>query len=67
MIRILEIAGVAAGVIGLLISIFSGLLRLSGRWDLFDFDLMTLFTVGIGLMVAACFFKLQAMGIQRQR
>lgn len=67
MIRMLEIAGVAAGVIGLLVSIFSGLLRLSGRWTFFDFDLMTLFTVGIGLMVAACFFKLQAMGIHRQR
>ena len=66
MSRMLEMAGAIAGVVGLLVCIVSSVVRLSGEWYVFDFDLLTLFTVGIGLMVAACFFKLQAMGAERR-
>ncbi len=67
MIRMMEIGGNAAGLVGLLVCFVSGALRLSGMWDVYRFDLMTLFTVGIALMVAACLFKLQAMGDDRRR
>ena len=62
MIRMMEIGGNVAGLVGLLLCFVSGALRLSGMWDVHSFDLMTLFTVGIALMVAACLFKLHAMG-----
>ena len=62
MIRMMEIGGNVTGFVGLLVCFVSGALRLSGMWDVYSFDLMTLFTVGIALMVAACLFKLHAMG-----
>ena len=67
MIRMMEIGGNVAGLVGLLVCFVSGALRLSGMWDVHSFDLMTLFTVGIALMVAACLFKLQAMGGNHRR
>ena len=64
--RLLDMVSTVAGVIGLLVCLISGLLRLSGMWSVYNFDVMTLFTVGIGLIVAACFLKLQSAGSQQR-
>lgn len=65
--RMLDMVGTVAGVIGLLVCLISGLLRLSGMWRMYDFDVMTLFTVGIGLLVAACFLKVHSMRSEQRQ
>ncbi len=66
MYRLIEITGIVSGIVGLLVCLVSGVLRLSGIWVFHGFDLMTLFVAGIGLMVAACFLKLQVAGSERR-
>ena len=58
--RIMDIAGLASGLAGIFLCLASGALRLAGYWQILGFDLMTFFTVGMGLLIAACFLKLQA-------
>ncbi len=55
---LLLLLGRAAGLLGLLVCLASGLVRLSGKFYLAGFQLATLLQAGIGLTVAACFLLL---------
>ncbi len=59
--RLLIFIGNTAAILGISITLVSGLLRLSGQLTVFGFEAMTLFTGGIALMVFACLAKLQSL------
>ena len=49
-------------VLGLLLCLLSGVLRLGEQTLVLDFELITIFDVGVGLMVAAGLAKLHLIG-----
>ena len=59
--QILDKVGLVGGLVGIILCVVSGALRLAGNWQFHGFDLMTFFILGMGLLIAACFLKLQAM------
>ena len=58
------IIGSVVGVIGILISLGAGVVRVTGGHWLFGFEAFTLFLGGIGVMMMACLAKLQAIALQ---
>jgi len=60
----LGIIGSVVGVIGILICLFAGLVRVTGGHWLFGFEAFTLFIGGLGVMMMACLAKLQAIALQ---
>ena len=61
MAKLIDIAGNVAALLGILICLVSGISRLLGNWETAGYSTMTLFTLGIGLMVFACLAKLHAI------
>ena len=61
MIKLFELSGNIAAILGVLICIVSGVSRLMGNWETAGYSTMTFFTLGIGLMVYACLVKLDAI------
>ena len=59
--KIIEMVGNAAAVIGILACLLGGATRVAGSYYLGAYSAMTLFNVGVGLMVAACLAKLHLM------
>ncbi|WP_303721316.1 hypothetical protein [Malonomonas rubra] len=59
--RLLRIAGDVLGGLGLLVCLVAGVARLTGHYQVLSYEAMTLFTAGLGLMVAACLVKLQQL------
>ena len=59
--QLMTIAGHAAGLLGALICLVSGLTRATGSFYFANFEATTLFMVGIGLMVFACMVKLELL------
>jgi len=57
----LNVVGNILAVLGLLICFIAGMARVVGNYEFYDFEAMTLFNVGVGLMVAACLAKLQQL------
>ncbi|HMV04597.1 MAG TPA: hypothetical protein PKA30_03510 [Accumulibacter sp.] len=55
---LLLLLGRAAGVLGLLVCVVAGAVRLSGSFYLAGFQVGTLLQTGIGLVVVACFLLL---------
>lgn len=53
--------GTAAGLAGLIVCAVSGLARISGGYYLANYETMSLFTAGTGLMVLACLLKLEVL------
>ena len=53
--------GTAAGLLGLFICAVSGLARVTGGYYLAQYEITSLFTAGIGLMVFACLLKLEVL------
>ncbi|MFZ5485052.1 MAG: hypothetical protein ACOZB0_12565 [Pseudomonadota bacterium] len=53
-------AGRASAVLGVVVCLASGLARVTGSYALAGFETMTLFSVGVGLMVFAILAKLYA-------
>ncbi|MCC6202456.1 MAG: hypothetical protein IT494_05580 [Gammaproteobacteria bacterium] len=51
-----------AGLLGILVCVLAGIARLFGSYALGGFETLTLFQIGIGMMVAACFIKLWVLG-----
>lgn len=47
-----------AAIIGLLVCIWAGIVRISGNHYLLGFELMSLFLAGSGLLLLACLAKL---------
>ncbi len=62
MTKLIELVGNITALVGLLICLVSGASRLLGNWQTGGYSNLTLFTVGIGLMVVACLAKLHVLG-----
>ena len=61
MTSLICVLGNLAGVVGVLICLSAGLVRVSGTRTLAEFDVMTFFFVGMALMVMACLAKVHVM------
>ena len=64
MSKTLETLGSVVGIIGVLMCLGAGVVRVTGGHWLFGFEAFTLFTVGLGVMMMACLAKLQAIALQ---
>ena len=64
MVKTLEILGSAVGIIGILICLGAGAVRVTGGHWFFGFEAFTLFIGGLGVMMMACLAKLQAIALQ---
>ena len=54
----LSLTGNLAGLFGVLMCVVSGMARVLGNPRLGGYESLTLFEIGVGLMVAACLAKL---------
>jgi hypothetical protein len=63
--RIIEVVGNVVGVLGVLVCLGSGLVRVSGGFYLGGLQLMPLFTAGTALMVMGCLAKLHVLSRRR--
>ena len=61
MTKSIDIIGNIAAVLGIIICLVSGISRLMGNLHTLGLSSVTLFTLGIGLMVFACLVKLHAL------
>ena len=59
--QLLIYTGHAAGILGVLVCLFSGLARITGSYYVAEFEATTLFMAGLGLMVFACMVKLELL------
>jgi len=59
--NLLTVAGNVAGVAGVLICLIAGAFRVTGSYHVFGYEAMTLFNVGVAIMVAACLAKLHTI------
>jgi hypothetical protein len=59
--RLILLAGNLVAVIGLVMSLGAGVVRLSGHFHLYGYSAMTIFTAGTGLIVIACLAKLEVL------
>jgi hypothetical protein len=57
-----EWLGNFAGILGMLLCLMAGGIRITGDFYLFGYAAMTIFNLGIALMVAACLAKLHGLG-----
>lgn len=62
--QLMTIGGNVVALIGVLACLVAGLARVSGHYYLFGYEAMTVFMGGVGLMVAACLAKLQALAVR---
>ena len=62
--KTLGIIGSVVGVIGILICLSAGLVRVTGGHWLFGFEAFTLFLGGIGVMMVACLLQVQAIALK---
>ncbi len=65
MIELFANLGRAAGVIGLLLCLLAGALRLTGHYSVGNFQAITLLQLGIAGLVAGCFLLLWALSARR--
>ncbi|GMQ86863.1 MAG: hypothetical protein BMS9Abin08_0061 [Gammaproteobacteria bacterium] len=65
--RLILLAGNLAAVIGLVMSLGAGAVRLSGHFHLYDYSAMTIFIAGIGLIVIACLAKLEVLLLRSRK
>lgn len=59
--RLILLAGNLLAVIGLLMCLGAGVVRLSGHFHLYGYSAMTIFVAGTGLIVMACLAKLELL------
>ena len=62
--KTLGIIGSIVGVIGTLICLSAGLVRVTGGHWFLGYEAFTIFIGGIGVMMMACLAKLQAIALQ---
>ena len=59
--QLLNTLGTLAGIAGLLVSLISGAIRLTGAYTLAGFGLQSMMIGGIALLLTGCFLKLEAI------
>ena len=59
--QVMGVAGNLLGVLGLVVCLAAVATRLSGNFYLLNAETISVFQGGVGLMVAACLFKLWAL------
>ena len=59
--KLIGTVGSTAGVLGVVVCLVSGLVRLAGNWHVSGIQTRTVFLVGIALMVAGCLGKLHEL------
>lgn len=59
--KTLGVLSSVVAAVGVLVCVVSGLNRVIGSSFVGDFEAMTLFAVGVGLMVLACLIKLELL------
>jgi hypothetical protein len=57
----LSVIGSLSGLAGAAICVTAGGMRVTGAFEIGGFELGTLFHVGVGLLVAACWLKLESV------
>ena len=65
--RLIILAGNLVAVIGLIMCLGAGMVRLSGHFHLYGYSAMTIFMVGTGLIVMACFTKLEVLLLRSRK
>lgn len=60
-----SLIGNVLGAAGFLLALAATFARVAGQFHLAGFQTMTLFQGAVGIIVAACFFKLQALEQRR--
>ena len=63
--KYIELIGNIAAIIGVLVCLVAGLIRLSGNYFIFGFETQTLFLVSIAIMVFACLAKLHVLSVNQ--
>ena len=63
--KYIEFAGNIAAVIGILVCLAAGLVRLSGNYIVFGFETQTLFLGSIAIMVFACLVKVHLLSVKQ--
>ena len=61
----IELVGNIAAVIGIVVCLVAGLVRLSGKYFVFGFETQTIFLVSIAIMVFACLAKLHLLSVKQ--
>lgn len=56
--KIVGLGGELIGIVGVALCVVSGLSRLFGQYLLLDYEMGTIFLLGIGLMVMGCLAQL---------
>ena len=59
--QLLKTISTVSGLVGLLICLATGFLRLTGYYHLGGMEVMTLFDIGVAGMVLGCLLKLEAL------
>ena len=59
--RVITIVGNLAALVGILLCLFSGIVRATGSFHIVGYAAITLFQAGTGLMVLACLCKLETI------
>jgi hypothetical protein len=59
--KFIETAGNSAAILGLLLCLAAMVVRATGSYYMGGYAAMTVFNVGVGLMVAACLAKLHIL------
>lgn len=62
--RVVQFAGKAAGIVGVLFCLVTGIQRAAGGYFLLGFESATLFEGGVALMVFYCVAKLHVLGLK---
>jgi len=65
--RLISVVGNMAAIIGLLMCLISGAVRLMGDFHLSGYSAMTIFLTGTAFMVLACLAKLEILLIRLHR
>ena len=65
--KLVEIVGNTAAVLGILVCVAIGAIRLTGNYFFLGHEPMTWFTAGIALMVMACLAKLHVLNSDNRR
>ena len=64
MSKTVETLGSVVGIIGVLMCLGAGVVRVTGGHWLFGFEAFTLFLGGIGVMMVACLLQVQAIALK---